>query len=63
MRSSKIKTGDRIRIRDHRAHTECDWLYGVYIRTHANRGHVVIRLDDDSLRAWPRHRVYKVKKK
>ena len=63
MRSSNFKTGDRIRIRDYRPCTESDWLYGVYVRTHPKRAHVVIRLDDDSVRAWPRHRVYKVKKK
>ena len=63
MRSSNFKSGDRIRIRDHRPGVESDWLYGAFVRTHANRGHVVIRLDDDSLRAWPRPRVYKVKKK
>ena len=63
MRNTNFKTGDRIRIRDHRPHAECDWLYGAYVRAHSNRRHVVIRLDDDSLRAWPRHRVYKVKKK
>ena len=62
MRSSNFKSGDRIRIRDHRPGAESDWLYGAFVRGRA-RGQVVIRLDDDSLRVWPRHRVYKVKKK
>ena len=60
MKSSNFKKGDRIRIRDHRPGAESDWLYGAIVRGHANRQFIVIRLDDDSLRAWPRKRVYKI---
>ena len=60
MRNSNFKKGDRIRIRDHRAWTESEWLFGEIVRGHPNRQMIVIRLEDESLRAWPRKRVYKI---
>ena len=60
MKSSNFKKGDRIRIRDHRPHTDSDWLFGEIVRGHPNRQMIVIRLEDQSLRAWPRKRAYKI---
>lgn len=60
MKSSNFKKGDRIRIRDHRPHTDSDWIFGEIVRGHPNRQMIVIRLEDQSLRAWPRKRVYKI---
>ena len=60
MRNSNFKKGDRIRIRDYRPHTDSDWLFGEIVRGHPNRQMIVIRLEDQSLRAWPRKRVYKI---
>ena len=54
---SKFKKNDRIKIR---AHVQGDWLYGAILRGHPNRQKIVVRLDDGSLRAWPRIRVHKV---
>ena len=57
---SKFKKNDRIKIR---AHVPGDWLYGAILRGPPNRQKIVVRLDDGSLRAWPRIRVHKVYKK
>ncbi len=54
---SKFKKGDRIKIRQH---VPADWLYGEILRGHSDRQKIVVRLDDGSLRAWPRQRVYKI---
>ena len=54
---SKFKKNDRIKIR---AHVQNDWLYGHILRGHPDRQKIVVRLDDGSLRAWPRIRVHKV---
>jgi len=54
---SKLKKDDRIKIR---AHVQGEWFYGNVLRGHPNRQKIVVRLDDGSLRAWPRIRVHKV---
>ena len=54
---SKFTKGDRIKIRQH---VPGAWLYGEILRGHPNRQKIVVRLDDGSLRAWPRIRVHKV---
>jgi len=53
---SKLKKDDRIKIR---AHVQGEWFYGNVLRGHPNRQKIVVRLDDGSLRAWPRIRVHK----
>ena len=54
---TKFKKGDRIRIRQH---VPAAWLQGEILRGHPNRQLIVVRLDDGSLRAWPRKRVQKI---
>jgi len=54
---SKFKKGDRIKIRQH---VPAAWLEGEILRGHPDRQKIVVRLDDGSLRAWPRKRVYKI---
>ena len=50
-----MKIGDKIRIRQF---VPAGWLYGQVIRGH--RGIVVVRLDDGTVLARPRKRVYKI---
>lgn len=57
MRNTNFKKGDRIRIRQH---VPAAWLHGEILRGHPNRQLIVVRLDDGSLRAWPRKRVQKI---
>ena len=54
---TKFKKGDRIQIRQH---VPAAWLQGEILRGHPNRQLIVVRLDDGSLRAWPRKRVHKI---
>ena len=54
---SKFKKGARSKIRQH---VPGAWLEGEILRGHPDRQKIVIRLDDGSLRAWPRIRVHKI---
>ena len=57
MKNTNFKKADRIKIRQH---VPSAWLEGEIVRAHQNRQLIVVRLDDGSLRAWPRKRVYKI---
>ena len=54
-----FKMGERIRMRIPSA-TPSGWVFGEIVRRHPDDEKIVIRFEDESLRAMPWHRVYKI---